>query len=98
MGIGVSWAQISAVRVLVEVGLKGFNAEPAQGTHFFQNVTSLNIGCLSVPYQSDAFIKWEALAGVAPLRTTAYLKHLRWPEPLKIRIDGRIGEAAIILP
>ena len=33
-----------------------------------------------------------------PLRTTAYLKHLRWPEPLKIRIDGRIGEAAIILP
>jgi hypothetical protein len=98
MGIGVSWAQISAVRVLVEVGLKGFNAEPAQGTHFFQNVTSLNIGCLSVPYQSEAFIKWEALAGVAPLRTTAYLKHLRWPEPLKIRIDGRIGEAAIILP
>ncbi|MCU0559180.1 MAG: phosphoenolpyruvate synthase PpsA [Desulfobacterales bacterium] len=98
MGIGVSWAQISAVRVLVEVGLKGFNAEPAQGTHFFQNVTSLNIGCLSVPYQSNSFFKWEALAAVAPIRTTAHLRLLRWSEPLKIRIDGRIGEAVILLP
>lgn len=98
MGIGVNWAQISAVRVLVEVGLKGFNADPAQGTHFFQNVTSLNIGCLSVPYQSKSFFKWEALAGVPPILTTAHLKLLRWPTPLKIRIDGRIGEAAILLP
>ncbi len=98
MGIGVSWAQISAVRVLVEVGLKGFNAEPAQGTHFFQNVTSLNIGCLSVPYRSNSFLKWEALAGITPLHTTAHLKLLRWPEPLTIRIDGRIGEAVLLLP
>jgi hypothetical protein len=61
-------------------------------------VTSLNIGCLSVPYQSSSFIKWELLAGMPPIRTKAHLKHLRWSEPLKIRIDGRIGEALIILP
>ncbi|MCK7471735.1 MAG: hypothetical protein MZU95_13885 [Desulfomicrobium escambiense] len=61
MGIGVGWAQISGVKVLVEAGLKGFNVDPAQGTHFFQNVTSLNIGCLSVPYGSAAFIRWDRL-------------------------------------
>jgi hypothetical protein len=98
MGIGVSWAQISAVRVLVEVGLKGFNAEPAQGTHFFQNVTSLNIGCLSVPYRSESFLRWEAISAIPPLQTTAHLKLLRWTAPLSIRVDGRIGEAVILLP
>ncbi len=98
MGIGVGWAQISAVRVLVEVGLKGYNADPAQGTHFFQNVTSLNIGCLSVPYASQAFIRWERLQGVGGLRETACLRLLRWERPMDIRIDGLRGEAVIALP
>ncbi|HSO63152.1 MAG TPA: PEP/pyruvate-binding domain-containing protein [Desulfobacterales bacterium] len=98
MGIGVNWAQISGVRVLVEAGLKGFNAEPAQGTHFFQNVTALNIGCLSVPYQSKSFLEWGKLDRIAPVRETPHLKLLRWATPLEIRIDGRIGEAVICLP
>jgi hypothetical protein len=98
MGIGVGWAQISGVKVLVEVGLKGFNAAPAQGTHFFQNVTSLNIGCLSVPYGSEAFIRWEQLQAAECPRETTHLKLLRWPRPLEIGIDGRKGEAVIVLP
>ena len=98
MGIGVNWAQISGARVLVEAGLKEFNAEPAQGTHFFQNVTALNIGCLSVPYQSKSFLEWGKLDCIAPVRETPHLKLLRWAKPLEIRIDGRIGEAVICLP
>jgi hypothetical protein len=98
MGIGVGWAQISGVKVLVEVGLKGFNADPAQGTHFFQNVTSLNIGCLSVPYGSQAFIRWEHLAAAKVVQETPYLRQLRWEQPLEILVDGRVGEAVILLP
>jgi hypothetical protein len=98
MGIGVGWAQISGVKVLVEVGLKGFNADPAQGTHFFQNVTSLNIGCLSVPCGSEAFIRWEQLQAAECPRETTHLKLLRWPRPIEIGIDGRKGEAVIVLP
>jgi hypothetical protein len=98
MGIGVGWAQISGVKVLVEVGLKGFNVDPAQGTHFFQNVTSLNIGCLSVPYGSAAFIRWDQLQAAKSPRETKYLRLLRWGQPLEICIDGRRGEAVIVLP
>jgi hypothetical protein len=98
MGVGVGWAQISGVKVLVEVGLKGFNVEPAQGTHFFQNVTSLNIGCLSIPYESGAFIRWERLQAVESLRETTHLRLLRWNRELDICIDGRRGEAVIVLP
>jgi hypothetical protein len=97
MGIGVGWAQISGVKVLVEVGLKGFNVDPAQGTHFFQNVTSLNIGCLSVPYGSAAFIRWEHLEDIEAIRETNHLRLLRWNRPMDIYIDGRRGEAAVIL-
>ncbi len=98
MGIGVGWAQISGVKVLVEVGLKGFNVDPAQGTHFFQNVTSLNIGCLSVPHASAAFLKWEALASGQVVRETDYLRLYRWTGELEILIDGRSGEAVIAAP
>lgn len=98
MGIGVGWAQISGVKVLVEVGLKGFNVDPAQGTHFFQNVTSLNIGCLSVPYGSAALIRWERLKDIESVRETHHLRLLRWSRALDVYIDGRRGEAAIILP
>jgi hypothetical protein len=83
---------------LVEVGLKGFNVDPAQGTHFFQNVTSLNIGCLSVPYGSAAFIRWDKLQAAESPRETKYLRLMRWGRPLDIRIDGRRGEAVIVLP
>lgn len=96
MGIGVSWAQISSVKVLVEVGLKEFNFDPAQGTHFFQNITSLNIGCLSIPYNSRAFINWDRLNNGETVQETANLKHYRWQRPLEIRIDGHGGEAVII--
>jgi len=96
MGIGVNWAQISGVRVLVEVGLKEFNFDPAQGTHFFQNITSLNIGCLSIPYDSSAFINWDRLHTGEIVEETAYLKHYRWQRPLEIRLDGHSGEGVII--
>jgi hypothetical protein len=84
--------------VLVEVGLKGFNVDPAQGTHFFQNVTSLNIGCLSVPYGSEAFIRWYQLRGVASPLETSYLRLLRWESPLEVSVDGLRGEAVVVLP
>lgn len=99
MGIGVSWAQISGVRVLVEVGLPGFNVEPAQGTHFFQNVTTLNIGCLTVPCGSPSFIRWEPLRRNAEtVHESSALLHLRWKRPLEICIDGLRGEGVIVLP
>ena len=44
----VAWTDISAARMVVEYGMEGFRIEPSQGTHFFQNITSLGVGYLSV--------------------------------------------------
>ncbi|MFH2095417.1 MAG: PEP/pyruvate-binding domain-containing protein, partial [Bacteroidota bacterium] len=36
LGIPVKWPQISAARVIIESGLKNYQIDPSQGTHFFQ--------------------------------------------------------------
>jgi CheY-like chemotaxis protein len=48
LGVPVSWTDISGAKMVVEYGIDGFRIEPSQGTHFFQNITSLGVGYLSV--------------------------------------------------
>ena len=48
LGVPVKWTHISEAKVIVECGLERFEVEPSQGTHFFQNVTSLGVGYLTI--------------------------------------------------
>lgn len=62
LGVPVSWTDISAARMVVEYGMEGFRIEPSQGTHFFQNITSLGVGYLSVDeYAGSGSIDFKAL-------------------------------------
>ena len=48
--------------MVIEYGMDGFRIEPSQGTHFFQNITSLGVGYLSVDeYAGSGSIDFEAL-------------------------------------
>ena len=44
LGIPVKWDHINGARVIVESGFRDMIVEPSQGSHFFQNLTSLGIG------------------------------------------------------
>ena len=47
--------------MVVEYGMDGFRIEPSQGTHFFQNITSLGVGYLSVDeYVGSGKVDFEA--------------------------------------
>lgn len=48
LGVPVTWDEISEARMIVECGIPGYQIEPSQGTHFFQNITSLGVGYLTV--------------------------------------------------
>ncbi|MBI2900658.1 MAG: hypothetical protein HYY17_10765 [Planctomycetes bacterium] len=99
LGIGVNWGQISGVRVLIEAGLAGFNVDPSQGTHFFQNMTALGIGFLSVPHGSDrAFLDWDWLESLPVEAEVGSVRHVRFPRSIEVRIDGRTGRAAALRP
>lgn len=44
LGIPVVWPQISNAKVIVEVSLPDFHLDASLGSHFFHNVTSMNVG------------------------------------------------------
>jgi len=99
LGIPVEWDQISKTRVIVEYNLPDFNVDPSFGGHFFQNITSLRIGYLTVNYKSNEdYIGWEWLNSLAVLEETKHLKWVTLYEPMIVQIDSSQGEAMCIKP
>ena len=103
LGIPVAWGQISNVRVIVEASPSAYRIEPSQGTHFFQNITSLEIGYLSLPPGvgpdgEEDCLDWGWLAAQPAHRETAHLRQLRFDEPLTVVLDGRRGRGIIAKP
>ncbi len=96
LGMPVKWSDISEASVIVECGLENFRVEPSQGTHFFQNLISFGVGYLTVnPFIGDGGIDTAALEAAPTVSQTPYVRHVRFPEPLYIFVDGRNNKAII---
>ncbi|MEE9166954.1 MAG: PEP/pyruvate-binding domain-containing protein [Candidatus Neomarinimicrobiota bacterium] len=99
LGIPVGWGQISRSKVIIEVGSKDLRIDPSFGGHFFQNVTSFNLGYLTIGYRDRRdFVDWEWLESLPPYRDSPFVKWVRLDEPLSIWIDGRSGDAVVAKP
>jgi len=99
LGIPVKWDQISGAKAIIETSFKDFMVEPSQGSHFFQNLTSFSIGYFSVSSQKkDAFINWDWLYQQKETESLEYTKHLSFPEPMTVKINGRDNHGIILLP
>jgi hypothetical protein len=97
LGIPVSFSQIAGARAVVEAGLPCFKVESSLGSHFFHNITSMNIGYLSVGWNDhDSGVDWEWLYGFPPRRRTEHCARTRLPQPIEIVMDGRSGRAAVL--
>ncbi len=96
LGIPVTWAEISAARVIVEVDLPDFQVESSQGSHFFHNLIARQVGYLKVRQGSGrSFLRAGMLRSLEVVRRTAHCMHLRCPGPWRVWMDGRSGRAAI---
>jgi len=99
LGIPVKWSQISGVKVVVEASLPKMNVDPSQGSHFFQNMTSLRIGYFTVPMdRAHGFIDWPWLEALPVTSETSFLKHACLPQPITVMIDGRRSQGVILKP
>ncbi len=96
LGIPVTWDQISGARVIIEAGFRDFRVTPSQGSHFFQNLTSFQIGYFTVNH-GEGFVDWDWLAAHA-LAQHGLVQHLRFDEPLVALMDGRRGKGVIYKP
>ena len=95
-GIPVVWSQISNAKIIVEMGLEDFPLDASLGSHFFHNVTSMNVGYFSVPYNSnEAFINLDILKKLPVVSHTKFIKHVRFPKPVTIFMDGHKREVLI---
>jgi len=80
----------------VEADLPGFRVESSLGSHFFHNVTSMNIGYLTVPANGGlSFVDWDWLSSFPPERRSAHCAWTSLPEPLEILMDGRRSKAIV---
>ena len=99
LGIPVTWNQIAGARVIVESGLKDLQVQPSQGTHFFQNISSLNVGYFTVnPESGDGFLDWDWLAAQPAHQEAGCVRHVRLDAPLRVIMNGRTGEGYIFKP
>lgn len=95
LGVPVQWDQIAGAKAIVEATLPGVNTDPSQGSHFFHNVTSFRVCYFSVPHTGEYPIRWERLDAEPAVTETEMVRHIRFPSPLDIRVDGRVGRGII---
>jgi hypothetical protein len=96
LGIPVKWTDISAVRAVVETATEALKADPSQGSHFFHNITSLDISYLTASGNGRDFVNWNWLKAQPVENATAHIRHVRPARPLTIKIDGKKSEAVVI--
>jgi CheY-like chemotaxis protein len=96
IGIPVNWAQISNAKVIVETSLEGFPLDASFGSHFFHNLTTLNVAYFSIRHDhKTSFIDYEKLNSFTQKRKKGYFKHVRLDKPLRVKMDGKKQIAAI---
>lgn len=89
LGVPVRWPEISASKLIVEVALKGYQVDPSQGTHFFQNLTSFGVGYFTVnTAKGEGFVDQALLDSMPAVEETEHVRHVHFDQPLTIKIDG----------
>ncbi len=95
-GIPVNWANISKARIIVEMGLKDFPLDGSLGSHFFHNVTSMNVGYFTIPHHStESSINMELLMKMQAAEEGNYIRHVQFDNDLNIIMDGKNRQAVI---
>ncbi len=96
LGIPVLWSDISEARMIVETAIPGYQIEPSQGTHFFQNITSLGVGYLTIDtVRGDGVVDEAAVSSLECIRAGRYTRLYKAPEGLEGYID-RYSNKAIV--
>jgi len=99
LGIPVKWNNISGAKLIIEAGLENFQVDFSQGSHFFHNIVTSNIGYLHLKYGAKKhFIDWDWIRKQKHVKDLKYASHVITKKPLVIRIDAQKREGMIIKP
>jgi len=96
LGIPVQWHNISGVGAIIELRNEKLKADPSQGYHFFQNITSLGIHYITVTEDSEDFLDWKWLHSLPAAQDTTFLRHVRLEKPMILKIDSKESQCVMI--
>jgi hypothetical protein len=90
IGIPVAWPQISNAKVIVETDLEDFPLDGSSGSHFFHNVTSMNVGYFTVLHGlGNNRIEYDVFRKQKVVQQGAFFTHVLFEKSLTIRMDGK---------
>lgn len=98
LGVPVQWGDISEAKAIAECSLPDFRIEPSQGSHFFQNMTSFNVGYINVdPWARPLTDEYDqsVLDAMPAVEETDLIRHVRLENPLEMYIDGFENKAIV---
>ena len=95
LGIPVKWSDISGVKVMIELRNEKLKADPSQGSHFFQKITSLGIHYLTITEGTKDFFNWEWIGALPVNRETNFVCHVELKKPFVLKNDGRKSQCVM---
>ena len=96
LGVPVIWSDISEAKMIVETAIPGYRIEPSQGTHFFQNITSLGVGYLTIDtVYGDGTVNEDMISSFECVHDGEFVKMYKASEGLMGYID-RLSNKSII--
>jgi hypothetical protein len=99
LGIPVEWDEIAGARVIVEAGFRELRVTPSQGSHFFQNLTSFQVGYFTVnPDAGEGSVDWDWLGAQPAAEERGCVRHLRFDGSLRVVMNGKTREGMIFKP
>ncbi len=110
LGIPVQWSDISGVGAIIEIRNSQLRADPSQGSHFFQNITSLGIPYLTINEDENGnhnlekasnreadYIDWDWILAAKPEETGTFVNHIRINDQLIMKCNGKDSESVIFI-
>src|SRR3989339_227728 len=99
LGIPVTWEQISGAKAIIEADFKEISVAPSQGSHFFQNIISFMVGYFTVNLEKKmGELDWQWLLKQKPVETMEFTRHLRFENPIIIKMNGHKNKGVIFKP
>lgn len=96
LGIPVIWSEISEAKMIIESAIAGYRIEPSQGTHFFQNITSLGVGYLTIDTViGDGVVDENAIAELECVHSGQFIKLYRSQKGFIGYIDRNSNKAVV---
>jgi hypothetical protein len=99
LGVPVKWNNINGAKTIIETNFENFQIDFSQGSHFFHNIVTSNIGYLHIKHQEiQNFIDWDWLENESAVNDLTYVRHISVKKPLTIIINAKRKEGIIIKP